>query len=390
MGTYKVIQDVEADDKLVGPFSLRQFIYLAIAGLAGWLSFISLAKGIPYILILTGPIIIFAGFLAFPWGKDQPTELWLLAKLRFFLKPHKRIWDQSGAKNLVTITVPKKIERRLTNGLTQAEVRSRLGALANTIDSRGWAIKNVNVNVGTMVPAYSASDRLVDVSTMPQEVNSIDITASDDMLDASANPVAHQFDTMIAEAENEKRQALMSKMTQPPAPEPALTPVDGAQPTPDYWFLNAPSGAAGATNYQGDTTAASDDASFPLTDPTPIAIPTAAMPTEDDAAFLAAHKVDDASSDAATSRLKTIKTPEQIAEETAAAQAEANRIAAEAAAAEHRKQAMEAQKAQVTSAKQAAIINLARTDDQDIATLGRRAQKEIKDSDDGEVVIALR
>ena len=29
MAVYKVPQDVEADDKLIGPFSFRQFIYSA-------------------------------------------------------------------------------------------------------------------------------------------------------------------------------------------------------------------------------------------------------------------------------------------------------------------------------------------------------------------------
>ena len=35
MATYKVPQDVEADDKLIGPFSFRQFIYLIVVALAG-------------------------------------------------------------------------------------------------------------------------------------------------------------------------------------------------------------------------------------------------------------------------------------------------------------------------------------------------------------------
>jgi hypothetical protein len=35
MGSYKVPQDVEADDKLLGPFGFRQLIYLGIVALAG-------------------------------------------------------------------------------------------------------------------------------------------------------------------------------------------------------------------------------------------------------------------------------------------------------------------------------------------------------------------
>ena len=35
MSTYKVPQDVEADDKLLGPFSFRQFVYLMIVAASG-------------------------------------------------------------------------------------------------------------------------------------------------------------------------------------------------------------------------------------------------------------------------------------------------------------------------------------------------------------------
>ena len=34
MAVYKVAQDVEAEDKLLGPFSFRQFIYLIIVVIA--------------------------------------------------------------------------------------------------------------------------------------------------------------------------------------------------------------------------------------------------------------------------------------------------------------------------------------------------------------------
>ena len=98
MATYKVIQDVEAEDRLVGPLTLRQFIYTAIAAVAGWLAFIALTKGAAFMLVLLLPIMLLAGFLAAPWGGDQPTEIWAVAKLRFYLKPRRRIWDQSGTK----------------------------------------------------------------------------------------------------------------------------------------------------------------------------------------------------------------------------------------------------------------------------------------------------
>src|SRR6202012_3774525 len=108
--------------------------------------------------------------------------------------------DQSGVKELVTITAPKKIEKTFTDGLSQTEVKSRLSALADTIDSRGWVIKNSAVNLSTAAPYTQQtddSDRLVSYSNMPQPVPTIDVTESDDILDEQNNPIAQQFDQMI-------------------------------------------------------------------------------------------------------------------------------------------------------------------------------------------------
>jgi hypothetical protein len=181
-------------------------------------------------------------FFAWPWSPDQPTEVWALAKIRFYFKPRRRIWDQSGVKELVTITVPKREEKVYTNGLTQTEVNSRLKALADTIDSRGWVIKNSNINLSAanVIAPASASDRLIDYSHMPQEVPENDILAADDIFDDQNSPVAQQFDQMMQNSAQQHRQQLISKLTddqQPPAAPP--TPSQGsAQPPNDYWFMH--------------------------------------------------------------------------------------------------------------------------------------------------------
>src|SRR3989304_7286809 len=135
MAVYKVIQDIEAEDKLLGPLTFKGFVYALIAGLLAFINFrLVVATGLGdfrwgIILILSLPMILF-GVLAAPLGRDQPTEIWILSHVRFLLKPRKKIWDQSGISNLVTITAPQKIERQLTKGLSQKEVRSRLKTLA--------------------------------------------------------------------------------------------------------------------------------------------------------------------------------------------------------------------------------------------------------------------
>src|SRR6187402_3059875 len=142
MAVHKVPQDVEADDKFLGPLSFKQFLFFGGTIICGYLTFLMLTKVWPLTIIFLLPTIVFA-FLAFPWSKEQPTELWLASRIRFLIMPRKRIWDQAGMKELVTITVPVREAHIYTNGLSQDEVQNRLGALASIVDSRGWAVKNV-------------------------------------------------------------------------------------------------------------------------------------------------------------------------------------------------------------------------------------------------------
>jgi len=172
MASYKVIQDIEAEDKFIGPLTLKQFIFGAGAAFFGYLSFFSIIKGFAWALILFAPPMLVGAFMAVPWSKDQPTEVWVLAKIRFYFMTKKRIWNQSGIQELVKITVPKKIEKILTNNLSQGEVTSRLKALAETIDSRGWAIKHASLAEAHMQTDNFVSDRLV-MPDLPHPVDEL-------------------------------------------------------------------------------------------------------------------------------------------------------------------------------------------------------------------------
>lgn len=242
MATYKVIQDIEAEDKLVGPLTLRQFIYAGVAAVCGYISFICISKGATFLLVVFLPPMLFGAFFAFPWGRDQPTEIWALAKIRFYVKSRRRIWDQSGAKELVTVTVPKKVEKVYTNGLSTDEVHSRLTALASTLDSRGWALKNTNANLYDPSRAFvvAPSDRLVDpLNSIPQEVSGVDLTPSDDMLDEANNPRAHELDQMMQASSNARRQQIIDQL----AMKATNVAPDAAPELPSpasQWFMNKP------------------------------------------------------------------------------------------------------------------------------------------------------
>ncbi len=213
MATYKVIQDIEAEDKFLGPLTLKQFVFAAISAVFLYISFILFTRGVAFLLVMTLPPALLGAFLAVPWSKDQPTEVWVLAKLRFYLKPKKRIWDQSGVKELVTITVPKKIEKHLTKEFDQTEVRSRLKALADTIDSRGWAVKNSSLGAAyAPVNFVSTSDRLVDPDALSAAVPDFDVSKVGDIMDRADNPLSDDLDQMIQTSAQARRDEALDRM----------------------------------------------------------------------------------------------------------------------------------------------------------------------------------
>ena len=216
MGQYKVLQDIEAEDKLLGPLSLRQFIYAAVTVALGFIAFQLFAGGLWFIGIFFVPPMLFFGLLAAPFGHEQSSEIWMLAKVRFWVFPRKRIWDQSGIQNLVTITVPKKEEKQLTKDFDKEEAKSRLKALASTLDSRGWAVKNVvsSSPVATNLPT-EGSDRLIDIQSYPEKDPSlVDVRPSDDLLDDTTNPTAMQMGQRLNQSTQKHKQELMQKMQQ--------------------------------------------------------------------------------------------------------------------------------------------------------------------------------
>lgn len=145
MAQYKVPQDVEAEDKLLGPFTFRQFIYLIIT-----FASIALCWGLfqlfPLLAIIPLPVVIFFAILALPLKKDQPMETYLAAIVSFYLKPHKRFWTSGQKESTILITAPKIVEKPRTRNITQEEAGHRLSFLADLVDTEGYSIRNANTS----------------------------------------------------------------------------------------------------------------------------------------------------------------------------------------------------------------------------------------------------
>jgi hypothetical protein len=225
MAVYKVPQDVEADDKLIGPFSFRQFVYLIIVAIS-----IAVAWGLfqlfPLLALVPLPITFLFGALALPLRKDQPMEIYLAAVVSFYLKPRKRLWQADGIQSLVEITAPKVVEIQRAKDLTQTEAERRLSYLANIVDTEGWAIR------GVATPQAPSS--------MQNEVF-FEAQQTEDVLDNEGG-VARNFDSMIDQADARRRQEMINRMHQPATPSlaPLPTPQVGPAPVVDPYATLVP------------------------------------------------------------------------------------------------------------------------------------------------------
>lgn len=434
MATYKVIQDIEAEDKLVGPLTLRQFIYAGVSAVCLYICFLLISRGASFMIVFFLPIALVSGFFAFPWKGEQPTEIWALARIRFAIKPRVRIWDQDGVKDLVQVLAPKKlpVRRSYKDNMSEYEVRSRLKALANTIDSRGWATRNAAYGM------YPQNWTHPTVAPVPMQDNALSaLMPSGDMFDGQSI-VAQNFDAMLAKSTEQKRQRVIQQMNnaqnpyaQAPTPAPIQPVAPMPQPAPayqyqaqapslpapvmpgtqsDYWFANGPAYPAATAATQPPAVPApvtqpvvpQVPATPPFMPPSPSMpgpmlpslppMPAAGTRIESDAPLAAA----------ATPSTEEVQTAEQIRQQNASMNVNYNHMRVlQPAGAQPLQPAYPAdQRASdlglpapveaVTADPNPAILELANNDDLDIATLARQAKdmSRIKDSPD-EVEIRL-
>ena len=199
MAVYKVPQDVEAEDHLLGPFGFRQFIYLMIAAGAGFIAFL-MYKISPFLVALPLPIVAFFTIIALPLRKDQPTEVYLAAVLQYHLKPKRRMWMPDGVLSTVEITAPKTIEESRVKDISQDEAAERLSNLAQIMDTRGWASRGViNPDVDS-TGNVQFSDKFIE-----------DAAQAVDVLDTGTKD-ADSFDHLIAEQQKVTKAQAVERM----------------------------------------------------------------------------------------------------------------------------------------------------------------------------------
>ncbi|MFA6493131.1 MAG: PrgI family protein [Patescibacteria group bacterium] len=132
---YQVPQGIDIEDKIVGPLTLIQFLYVLVGGIIDYLLFLTFGGNIIF-WILGIPIALVALALAFLKIQDQSLSYFAKAGLSYFSRPKTRLWQRQGFNpSIIKMTVKKKVEAKPAP--KRKIEKSELEKLAYALDTRG-------------------------------------------------------------------------------------------------------------------------------------------------------------------------------------------------------------------------------------------------------------
>lgn len=146
---YKVPQDVQREDTIVGPITLKQLIILAVGGGLAYAIYIQLSA-IYFAQIWLPPVLIISAItlaIAFLKVHDLPFYEFLMNLIEYNLLGRKRIWIQGSGKPFIPPYEKEKKEEKSKKEIKKKEPKN-ISELSAVLDSHG-EIKNNKEKNGT-------------------------------------------------------------------------------------------------------------------------------------------------------------------------------------------------------------------------------------------------
>ena len=133
MTQYQVPQFIEVEDRIIGPLTLKQFLYLAFAGAILFVLWF-LLKFFVWIIIAI-PIAALAAAFAFIKINDRPFVYFFLAFIGYFMKPKLYLFRASPP--VTREKLPEKpAEAIVPEKAAESVTRSKLKELALMLDTK--------------------------------------------------------------------------------------------------------------------------------------------------------------------------------------------------------------------------------------------------------------
>jgi len=138
---FKVPQDVQRADTIVGPLTWKQLIILGAGGGIAYAIYISLAKSY-YMEVWLPPVVVVGALtmaLAFIKIHGLDFERFLLCFIEYHFLPKKRIWQKGQAESFVIYLQRRSEEKRKPKPAKKADEgkKKSIAELSDIVDSYG-------------------------------------------------------------------------------------------------------------------------------------------------------------------------------------------------------------------------------------------------------------
>lgn len=132
---YKVPQRIDMEDKIIGPFTMKQFVVLLTGGM---ITYATIKAGNVIAIVFIGvPVTILTLCLTFIKVQDQPFSKFLFSALLYMIKPKRRAWIKDWHLEGISQSVVKPSEKKEVKRESKHIERAQLEELSKILDSRG-------------------------------------------------------------------------------------------------------------------------------------------------------------------------------------------------------------------------------------------------------------
>jgi hypothetical protein len=132
---FQVPQNIDLEDKIVGPLTLIQFLYVLGGALIDYFLFQALGQDYFSLFLVAGiPIALISLSLAFFKIQDQPLSHFISVGLVYMTKPKLRLWSRQTNFSPILTAPPKKEENEIVATPKHHLEKSELEQLAYDLD----------------------------------------------------------------------------------------------------------------------------------------------------------------------------------------------------------------------------------------------------------------
>lgn len=138
---FKIPQNVQMEDKIVGPLTLKQLMIVGAGGGVAYFIYVTVSKLyiLQFAIVCAAPIALLTLAIAFLKIHGLTFIQYVLAALEFYINPKKQIWEQGGGEVFLSITTPapKNTNEKKQEQQQKAPMKdvATLETLAKSLDS---------------------------------------------------------------------------------------------------------------------------------------------------------------------------------------------------------------------------------------------------------------